>query len=96
MSALFRGPDPERGVEPIVPPGREALLTAAVAIGIVLLAIQLWLLTVALDIYLAGDTGPALGARAALRRRLRRRLVAIRVISRGPRTDRAPLMALSA
>jgi hypothetical protein len=39
------------------PPGREALVMAAVAIGVILLAIQLWLLTVALDIYLAGERG---------------------------------------
>jgi hypothetical protein len=35
-------------------PGREALLLAFLAIGLVLLAIQLWLLTVALEMYLAG------------------------------------------
>lgn len=35
-------------------PGRQALLLASLAIGLVLLAIQLWLLTVALELYLAG------------------------------------------
>jgi hypothetical protein len=86
MSALFRGPDPERGVEPIVPPGREALLTAAVAIGIVLLAIQLWLLTVALDIYLAGDRGQLWVLAVLSGVVFVGGIVAIRVISRGPRT----------
>jgi hypothetical protein len=86
MSALFRGPDPERGVEPIVPPGREALLTAAVAIGIVLLAIQLWLLTVALDIYLAGARGQLWVLALLSGVVFVGGVVAIRVISRGPRT----------
>lgn len=35
-------------------PGRQALLLASLAIGLVLLAVQLWLLTVALELYLAG------------------------------------------
>jgi hypothetical protein len=39
------------------PPGWDALLLAAVVIGVVLLGIQLWLLTVALDIFLAGERG---------------------------------------
>jgi hypothetical protein len=37
------------------PPGQDALIMAALAIGIVLMGIQLWLLTVALDLYLAGS-----------------------------------------
>jgi hypothetical protein len=36
-------------------PGEAPLTGAALAIGILLLAIQLWLLTVALDLYLAGN-----------------------------------------
>jgi len=39
------------------PHGVEALVATLVAIGVVLLAIQLWLLTVALDMYLGGDRG---------------------------------------
>ncbi len=35
-------------------PGRQALLLAALTIGLVLMGIQLWLLTVALDLYLGG------------------------------------------
>jgi len=34
--------------------GQEALATAALAIGMLLMSLQLWLLTVALDLYLAG------------------------------------------
>ncbi len=36
-------------------PGRQALLMAALLIGLVLMGLQLWLLTVALDMYLAGE-----------------------------------------
>jgi hypothetical protein len=36
-------------------PGRQALLLAALIIGLIMMAIQLWLLTVALELYLAGD-----------------------------------------
>ena len=43
----------ERGA----PHGVEAVVATLVVIGVVLLAIQLWLLTVALDIYLAGNRG---------------------------------------
>jgi hypothetical protein len=35
-------------------PGRQAMLLAALTVGALLLAIQLWLLTVALEIYLGG------------------------------------------
>jgi uncharacterized protein DUF6755 len=35
-------------------PGQAPIVAAGLAIGILLLAIQLWLLTVALDLYLAG------------------------------------------
>lgn len=36
-------------------PGRGPLALAALAIGLLLMAIQLWLLTVALDLFLAGQ-----------------------------------------
>lgn len=35
-------------------PGQQAVITAAMVMGFVLLGAQLWLLTVALDLYLAG------------------------------------------
>jgi len=40
-------------------PGRQAILLASLTIGALLLAMQLWLLTVALEIYLGGtdDSG---------------------------------------
>lgn len=37
------------------PPGQMAVVLAALTIGILLMGIQLWLLTVALELYLAGD-----------------------------------------
>ncbi len=39
------------------PPGLESLLLAALGIGVLMLAIQLWLLTVSLDLYLGGRGG---------------------------------------
>jgi hypothetical protein len=36
------------------PPGQGPIVAAGLTIGILLLGIQLWLLTVALDLYLAG------------------------------------------
>lgn len=47
------GASPER----LPPVGQRTLVLAALTIGILLMAIQLWLLTVALDLYLAGAGG---------------------------------------
>ncbi|MBA2284405.1 MAG: hypothetical protein H0W02_02875 [Ktedonobacteraceae bacterium] len=38
------------------PPGQAAIVLAGFAVGVVLLGIQLWLLTVALDLYLSGHS----------------------------------------
>ncbi len=38
-------------------PGQMPLVTAGLAIGVLLMAIQLWLLTIALDLFLAGKGG---------------------------------------
>lgn len=43
-----------RELEPQLSPGRRSLLLAAVMAGLLLLSIQLWLLTVALDLFLGG------------------------------------------
>lgn len=40
-------------------PGHRAMTLAAVTIGVVLLGIQLWLLTVAVDLYLGGEAAEA-------------------------------------
>jgi hypothetical protein len=39
---------------PVEPPGRGPLALAALAVGLLLMAIQLWLLTVALELFLSG------------------------------------------
>jgi len=49
-----RSAQPDALAEAPPPPGQSALVAAGLAIGILLLGIQLWLLTVALDLYLAG------------------------------------------
>ncbi len=49
---ILRAFDPDIDRPP--PPGRQALALAAVVIGLMLLGVQLWLLTVALDRYLSG------------------------------------------
>ena len=46
--------DREQNLSPT--PGQQALVLAALIIGILLMGIQLWLLSVALDLYLAGGT----------------------------------------
>ncbi len=44
-----------RAEESTPPPGRQALLIAKLALGVLLLGVQLWLLTISLDLYLSGD-----------------------------------------
>ncbi len=39
-------------------PGQQAIVQAALCIGLLVLGVQLWLLTVALDLYLSGVAGP--------------------------------------
>jgi hypothetical protein len=45
---------PDEAVNQPPPPGQPALVMAGLAIGILLMGIQLWLLTIALELYLAG------------------------------------------
>ncbi len=45
---------PDRVVNQPPPPGQMALILAGLMIGLLLMSIQLWLLTIALDLYLAG------------------------------------------
>ena len=46
---------PDVPVDRPPPPGRQALALAALVIGLLLMGVQLWLLTVALDLFLAGS-----------------------------------------
>ena len=45
---------PETALDHAPPPGQQAMVLAALIIGLLLMGLQLWLLTVALDLYLAG------------------------------------------
>lgn len=45
---------PDNAVDRPPPPGQMALVMTGLSIGILLLSIQLWLLTIALELYLAG------------------------------------------
>lgn len=44
-----------RSPGPLPSPGERAMAGAAIAIGVILLGIQLWALTVALELYLGGE-----------------------------------------
>ena len=48
-------PDWQREQQLRAAPGRRAIILGAVTVGVVLLAVQLWLLTVAVDLYLGGE-----------------------------------------
>jgi Family of unknown function (DUF6755) len=48
----MRGGD--RTEERVAPPGQLAIVMAALMLGLLLMGIQLWLLTVALELYLGG------------------------------------------
>ncbi len=48
---------PDVDVERPPAPGRQALLLALLLLGLLLMGVQLWLLTVALDMYLGGNGG---------------------------------------
>ncbi len=55
------GPDASRADQQAnitTTPGQQAIVLAALFIGLLLLGVQLWLLTVALDLYLSGVVGP--------------------------------------
>ena len=45
---------PDQQVSQPPPPGQMTLVLAGLSIGLLLMGIQLWLLTIALDLYLAG------------------------------------------
>jgi hypothetical protein len=49
--------DPRSPIDALTgpPPGQSAILGAGLALGMLLLAVQLWLLTIALELYLGGQ-----------------------------------------
>jgi hypothetical protein len=48
---------PDEAVDQPPPPGQMPLVMTGLAIGLLLMAIQLWLLTIALELYLGGEGG---------------------------------------
>jgi hypothetical protein len=55
ITGLYAGPPRlETTTDRLPPPGQQAMVLAALIIGLLLMGLQLWLLTVALDLYLAG------------------------------------------
>ena len=83
-SRTGRGRDSEPEIP--TPPGLQALLLAALAIGILMLALQLWLLTVSLDLFLAGEGGAVWSIAFVSGLIFSGGLAALRVLSRGPRS----------
>jgi hypothetical protein len=81
---------PDEAVDRPPPPGQAPVVQAALAIGVLLMGVQLWLLTVALDLYLAGQVGRlwplALGSGIIFAGGL----LVLGVLGRRPRVRRAP------
>ena len=69
------------------PPGLQSLLLAALAIGILMLSLQLWLLTVSLDLFLAGEGGGVWSIAVVSGLIFGGGLAALRLLSRGPRSS---------
>lgn len=46
---------PDRSAGELPPPGQMGLVMAGLTIGLLLMSVQLWLLTIALELYLAGE-----------------------------------------
>jgi hypothetical protein len=79
-------PDVEMDRPP--PPGRQALLLAALLVGILLMGLQLWLLTVALDLYLGGSGDEVWLLALVSGLVFLGGLLALRLLSRRPRVPR--------
>lgn len=79
---------PDVPVERTPPPGRQALVLAALLIGFLLMGIQLWLLTVALDLYLGGHGDNIWLIALASGAVFIGGLVAVRLLDRRPRITR--------
>lgn len=76
-------------VEPS-PPGQMAIVMAGLAIGVLLLGVQLWLLTVALDLYLAGRGGQVWALALASGAIFLGGLLVLWLLGRRPRVRRGP------
>jgi hypothetical protein len=70
------------------PPGHRALLLGALLIGFLLMGIQLWLLTVALELYLGGHGDEVWRTAAVSAIVFLGGLLALRLLGRRPRVRR--------
>ena len=70
------------------PVGQSGLVTLGLAIGLLLVTIQLWLLTIAFDLYLEGTRGPTVGVALWSGLVFLGGLLMLRLISRRPRRQR--------
>ena len=80
---------PDHMVAQPPPPGQMALILAGLAIGLLLMSIQLWLLTVALDLYLAGSGARIWQLALASGAIFLGGLLMLRLLGRRPRVRRA-------
>lgn len=78
-----RRPVPPQPASPT--PGQQALVLALVLIGIMLMGVQLWLLTVALELYLAGHGDEVVGLALISGLIFLGGLLVLRVLGRRPR-----------
>lgn len=76
------------GTDPAPPPGRQAVVLAALIVGVILLAMQLWLLTVALNLYLAADNAHVWVLAVISGAVFAGGLLALRLLRRPPRVPR--------
>ncbi len=80
------GKRPDELVAARPPPGQGPVVGAALAVGILLMGVQLWLLTIALDLYLAGKCAQVWGIAAVSGLIFLGGLVVLWVLGRRPRT----------
>ncbi|MCK6529671.1 hypothetical protein L6R50_19670 [Myxococcota bacterium] len=72
------------------PPGQDAVLSAGLTIGALMLGLQLWILTVALDLYLGGQGEAVWGLAAASAGVFGGGLLILWALGRRPRVRRPP------
>ncbi len=85
-----RAKRPDEAVDLPPPPGQMALVLAALTIGILLMGMQLWLLTIALELYLAGEGGRVWQTALVSGAIFLGGLLMLRLRRRRPRVRRAP------
>ena len=80
--------DPVEERERRPPAGQNGLTMLGLAIGLLLVAIQLWLLTVAFDLYLEGERGSTVGVAVCSGFVFLGGLLMLRLLDRQPRRRR--------